>query len=229
LSWCRVGVRIDQVQFPVPDVPAGAAFFRDVLGLPVDGGLVQVGRSRLRLVPAADAVPATQHLAFSVPGDAGRAAHDWLAQRVELLGHDGEDLFEASPSWDACSSYFLGADGTVLELIARRRLPERLGGDTFGPRHLLAISEVGVPVTSVVEARRRLAREAGSAPFGGPGSETFSAVGDDDGLLVLVAPGRAWFPTRDHLARPSRLVVDLSGTRGRGELALDPGTLVRYA
>ena len=224
-------MRIDHVQFAVPNVSAGAAFFHEVLGLPVDGGTVQVGRSRLRLVPAADAVPATQHLAFSVPGDAGRAAHDWLAQRVELLGHDGqdgEDLFEAPPSWDACSSYFPGADGTVLELIARRRRPERLGDDDFGPGHLLAISEVGIPVASVLDVQRRLARAAGAAPFGGPGSETFSAVGDDDGLLVLVAPGRAWFPTQDHLARPSRLVVDLSGTRGRGELVLDGGTLLRY-
>ena len=222
-------MRIDHVRFPVPDVPAGAAFFRDVLGLPVDGGLVRVGRSRLELVAAAGAVPATQHLAFSVPGDAGRAAHDWLAQRVELLGHDGEDLFEAPPSWDACSSCFLGADGTVLELIARRRRPERLGDGDFGPEHLLAISEVGIAVTSVADARERLAREAGSVPFGGPGSGTFSAVGDDEGLLVLVAPGRSWFPTPDHPARPAPLVLDVSGTRGRGELVLDPGTLVRYA
>jgi catechol 2,3-dioxygenase-like lactoylglutathione lyase family enzyme len=222
-------MRIHRVQFPVPDVSASAAFFRDVLGLPAAEGLVRIGWTRLSLVAAAEARPATQHLAITVPGDAAGAAHDWLAERVELLGHDGADQFEASPTWDATSSYLLSADGTVLELIARRRLPHRLGRRSFGPEHLLGISEVGVPVASVATARRQLAAGPGLLPFGGPGSDTFSAVGDDEGLLVLVTEGRPWYPTEDHLARPARLVIGLSGTRGRGGTSLNPGTLLTCA
>lgn len=226
-------MRIDHVQLAVPDACASAAFHHDVLGLPVspcrDGAVVQVGWTRLVLVsdPAAD--PSTQHLAITVPGDAGLPAHDWLAARVGLLGDDGDDLFEGSPSWDSNSSYCLTPDGLVLELIARRRLPQRLGRNVFGPEHLLGISEVGIPVASVPAACRRLARNPGLAVFGGTGSATFSAVGDDEGLLVLVSPDRPWYPTVDHPARVGRLVVGLSGTRGRGEVVLNPGTLVTYA
>ncbi len=136
---------------------------------------------------------------------------------------------ELSPSWDGCSVYFEDAPGgTVLELVARRRLPHRLGGAAFGPEHLLGVSEVGVPVACVPTARERLARGAGLPTFGGPGSPQFTAVGDDEGLLVLVAPDRPWFPTRDRPARATRLDVTLSGTRGRGALLLNPGTLVSY-
>lgn len=89
-------MRIHHLEFPVPDVSASATFFADVLGLPVTRGLVRIGWTGLLLVPAADAVPATQHLAITVPGDADDAAHDWLAGRVSLLGLNGEDRFEAS-------------------------------------------------------------------------------------------------------------------------------------
>jgi catechol 2,3-dioxygenase-like lactoylglutathione lyase family enzyme len=226
-------MRIDTVQLPVPDPRASAAFHRDVLGLPVspgrEGVVVRIGWSRLVLVPDPGADPSTQHLAITVPGDAGAAAHDWLAARTALLGRDGTDRFEAGPDWNAESTYFESPDGTVLELIARRRRPERLGRAAFGPQHLLGLSEVGVPVPSVAEARRRLTRGPGLAAFGGPGSETFGAVGDDEGLLVLVAPERPWFPTADHRARPARLVVELSGTEGRGEVRLNADTLVTYA
>jgi catechol 2,3-dioxygenase-like lactoylglutathione lyase family enzyme len=223
-------VRIDHVVLPVPDPARTAAFHRDALGLTVHEAdascVVDVGWTRLQLVPDPDARPATQHLAITVPGDAGPAALEWVAQRATVLG-DG--LVELSPSWDGCSVYFEDAPGgTVLELVARRRLPHRLGAEPFGPEHLLGISEVGVPVTCVPTARERLGRGAGLRPFGGAGSPEFAAVGDDEGLLVLVAPERPWFPTQDRPARPTRLDVTLSGTRGRGALLLNPGTLVSY-
>ncbi|GAB3457228.1 VOC family protein [Kineococcus endophyticus] len=223
-------MRIDHVVLPVPDVRRSAAFWRDALGLTVHEAeascVVEVGWTSLQLVPDPDAQPGTQHLAITVPGDAGPAALAWLRERATVLG-DG--LVELSPSWDGCSVYFEDAPGgTVLELVARRRLPHRLGGAAFGPEHLLGVSEVGVPVACVPTARERLARGAGLPTFGGPGSPQFTAVGDDEGLLVLVAPDRPWFPTRDRPARATRLDVTLSGTRGRGALLLNPGTLVSY-
>jgi catechol 2,3-dioxygenase-like lactoylglutathione lyase family enzyme len=219
-------MRIDRVVLAVPDPARSVAFYADVLGLPTSGHEVLVGWSRLGFVadPAAD--PATQHLAITVPGDAGLAARDWLATRVPLLGSDGEELLEASPAWDACSVYFLAGDGTVLELIARRRLPGASGG-SFGPEHLRGISEVGLPVASMRSARERLAAGPGLGVFAA-GSPTFTPVGDDEGLLVLVAPGRTWFPTVGHVAVAGPPRVDLSGTRTRGEMHLGPGTLVTY-
>lgn len=216
-------MRISRVVFPVPSVAASLAFWRDVLGLPVEGSRVRVGSSSLDLVADPAARPGTQHLALDVPADAGPAARDWLRSRTRLLGRDGQDLVESSPAFAARSVYFEAGDGTVLELIARRRLPERLGRAAFGPQHLLRISEVGVPVASVPAAVARL----GLGTLGSV-SETFAAAGDDEGLLVLVAPGRAWFPTDDHLAAVADLEVVLSGTGRRGGLRLNSGTVVTY-
>ncbi|GAA0320985.1 hypothetical protein [Kineococcus aurantiacus] len=46
-------------------------------------------------------------------------------------------------------------------------------------------------------------------------------MGDDEGLLVLVPPGRPWFPTRDAVARPGEVHVQLAGVRP-GSVAVGP-------
>jgi len=221
-----VGMRIDRVVLAVPDPAASVGFYADVLGLPTSGHEVVIGWTRLGFVADDGADPSSQHLAISVPGDAGPAARDWLAARVLLLGHEGEELLEASPAWDACSVYFLAGDGTVLELIARRRLPQRLTG-AFDPSDLLGVSEVGLPVPSMRGARERLAAGPGLGVFAS-GSSTFTPVGDDQGLLILVTPGRTWFPTVGQVAVQGPPRVDLSGTSRRGEMRLGAGTLVTY-
>ncbi|MGI4895298.1 MAG: VOC family protein [Janthinobacterium lividum] len=103
-------MRIHRVQFAVPQPSASAAFYRDVLGLPVtldgSGASVRIGWTQLVLVADAHADPGTQHLAVTVPPDASSRAHDWLEQRVPLLTHDGATRFETSPSFDAESAYF---------------------------------------------------------------------------------------------------------------------------
>jgi len=204
-------MRITHVQLPVPDPVASAAFYVDVLGAQGRtaagcgtggpcGVAVQLGATVLVLVQDLCADPSTQHLAIAVPADAGQRAHDWLRDRVRVLPHAGHTLQEGSPAWDSQSVYFHAPDGTVLELIARRRLPQRLGERTFGPAALLGISEVGLAVPDVAVAAARLERTLGLQVFGDAPSATFGAVGDDEGLLVLVRSGRTWFPTHDATA-----------------------------
>ncbi|ABS04159.1 Glyoxalase/bleomycin resistance protein/dioxygenase [Kineococcus radiotolerans SRS30216 = ATCC BAA-149] len=235
-------MRITHVQVPVPDPVASAAFYADVLGVGVSpaagcgaaraggdantadgvGGVggtaglcaraVQLGATTLVLVRDPHADPLMQHLAITVPGDAGRRAHDWLRERVRVLAHAGSTLLEASAGWQAQSVYFRAPDGTVLELIARRRLAGDLGDTAFGPQALLAVSEVGLAVPDVAVAAARLERAFGLRAFGGPPSSSFGAVGDDEGLLVLVRTGRTWFPTRDAVAGPEEVHVRISGT-----------------
>lgn len=217
-------MHLTRVQLPVPDPAASAAFYVDVLGATTaagdgPGGLdatavaVRLGWTTLVLVGDPHADPSTQHLAVTVPGDAGARARDWLRDRVPLLPHEGRTLLEASPGWDAESVYFPAPDGTVLELIARRRRPVRLGDVPFGPAALLGVSEVGLAVPDVPAAAARCEGTLGLRAFDGPPSASFGAVGDDDGLLVLVRTGRTWFPTRDAVAHPAAVQVRLEGVR----------------
>ena len=224
-------MRITHVQLPVPDPVASAAFYADVLGAQVSaatgcgaGGpcatAVQLGWTSLALVRDPRADPSTQHLAITVPGDAGRRAHDWLRERVQVLPHAGSTLLEAAAGWEAQSVYFRAPDGTVLELIARRRLDADLGEAAFGPRALLGISEVGLAVADVAVAAARLQRVFGLRAFGAAPSSGFGAVGDDEGLLVLVRDGRTWFPTRDAVAAPVEVHVQIDGVPA-GSITVD--------
>lgn len=194
-------MKITAVTLPIDDLGEAERFYGRILGLPVrrEGRtqlLVGVGTTELVLVeqPSERAV---DHLALTIPADAFSSAKRWLRERVELLALDGRDEFEGSPSWRSRSLYFSGPSRSVLELIARSRLPAHAGDETFGHQHLLCVSEVGIAVPDVPAAVRRLRDRAGLEVFGDGASGTFAAVGDDDGLLVVVPEGRPWFPTSD--------------------------------
>ncbi|GAB3554771.1 catechol 2,3-dioxygenase-like lactoylglutathione lyase family enzyme [Actinopolyspora lacussalsi] len=214
-------MRISTVEHHVSDLAAAVAFYRDLLGLSVshDEGAarVTIGSSELWLTPG-PATAAAHHLAFDVPTENFDAAVSWLAERVPLLrsADTGEHEFEGPAGWNARSVYFLGPDGEVLELIARRRVRHRPAPEDFGPEHIASISEVAVAVDDVSVTAAELARRSGITSFG-PSSENFDPVGDETGLLILVRSGRAWVPDGMRHSGPLPLAVWLAdvGTPGK--------------
>ena len=193
-------MRLTFVSLPVRDVRSAAAHYRDILGLPVtrveESAHVYAGSTRLELREEAD-VPGIHHLALTIPTGTFPAAKAWVRDRAALLSApDGQDEFEASPAWNARSVYFEGPEHAVLELIERRDLDHDTAGG-FTPADLLGVSEVGIAVPDVRATCRRLQSAAGIGAYGGEPSDSFAAVGDVHGLLILVSPGRAWFPTAD--------------------------------
>jgi len=200
-------MRIVGVELTVPDPAATTRWYGEVLGLPVHGASVEIGRSTLRVV-AGPPDAGHHHLAFSIPADAARDALRWLRGRVDLIPAGDAEIVVGPPSWDSESVYFRGPDGAILELIARHRLPDPAGIPVggFGTGSLLSVSEVGVPVPDVRAAVAELGRTVGTEPFGPPGT-AFAPVGDDTGLLILVAGHRAWFPTADEFPASGPLAV----------------------
>lgn len=198
------------------DVPAVAAFFRRDLDLPVTEepgkATVQVGTSLIELEQD-DHAAGDLHLAFNIPPSSFVAAKRWLATRAPLLTEDGEDEFEGSAAWNSRSLYFEAPDGTVLELIMRRDVSTP-AFNGFGASQLLSVSEVGVAVPDVPDTVHHLHASAGLELYGRerPG-EQFAPVGDIHGLLILVAEGRAWFPTQNRFAQPRPLLLEAVGSR----------------
>lgn len=207
-------MRITHLRLPSSDPAASAAFYRDVLQVPVDGTHVQIGWSRLDLV-AADVPVGSAHLAFNIPPTRFAAACDWLAQRVPLLRDPlGESRFSLGAAWQSQSVYFAGPDGAVLELIARQPLALEAAADgAFSGAELLCISEIGLPSTQVA-AVAATAQARMAVPAFMPPSEVFAPLGDHEGLLILVDAQRRWFPEQRQLpfADGVRAVVD--GVRG---------------
>lgn len=226
------------------------AYYETVLGLPVRKEIgaveVTVGRSVIRFREDPDA-EGDQHYAFLVDDARFDAARAFLAAGPGLLSDGDRTEFEAQPAWNARSLYFPGPDRSVLEVIARRDLPRDLGAGRapgakatnprdpgtqpapFGPGDLLSLSEAGIAVPDVVATADRLT-EAGVGRYP-DGSATFSPAGHIDGMLILVSPGRTWFPTSDRVVgEPPVTVIAQAGPAspgvvpGRYELA--PGRVL---
>lgn len=168
------------------------------------------------------------HLAITIPTGAFDAAKAWIAGLTTVLGTDDQDEFEGPPNWNSRSVYFEGPDQQLLELIERRDLESgaRRAGDGSGTGTvvpLVSVSEVGIPVPDVLGAVEAL-RRAGLEPYANPPGESFAAVGDVDGLVILVSPDRRWFPTGDRSPSSAPVVIDV----GLGApLELTEGVLLR--
>ena len=186
-------MRIHEVVLPSADPQAAAAFHPPVYGA-----------SRVRFEPG----PAVcSHFAVNVPPDRFEEAVDWARTRAELVQDDVP--FEA---WRARAAYYFDPVGNLVELIARDRAP--------GDELLLEVSEVGLPVADVGATVEFLEAELGLPHFSGD-RESFSAVGDDRGLFILVPVGRPWLFT-DRAASDAPIRVTIEGSEPR-ELTL-PGS-----
>lgn len=210
-------MNIEALTLHARDLTAQRAFYAGVLGLPVveDGTslALRVGSTLLRFVPGEPGGPS--HFAFNVPEDRFAGARAWLEERVPLLADPAGETSFHSDSWKADMVYFRDADGNILELIARHTLPAA-PGTGFGAADLLCVSELGLVVPDVPGAVRDLQERFG-LPVYHEGSPTFTPLGDEEGLLIVVQAGRGWFPVGDP-ARP--LPFHLQGHNGGGILDL---------
>ncbi|WP_412873379.1 hypothetical protein ACL00U_10540 [Curtobacterium poinsettiae] len=214
---------IRQVQLATRSLDDTARFY-ERLGCPVeivDAAVRVVVGSSLLVFRELPEMTGALHLAITIPTGTFDAAKAWIAGLTTVLGADDQDEFEGPPNWNSRSVYFEGPDEQLLELIERRDLPADAGENTVVP--LVSISEVGVPVPDVLGAVDAL-RRAGLEPYANPPGESFAAVGDVDGLVILVSPDRRWFPTGDRSPSSAPVVVDL----GLGApLELTEGVLLR--
>lgn len=207
-------MEITHAVLPTRELGATGDFYERVLGLHTvrEPGevTVAVGSSVLVFQEHTDA-DGEQHLAFTIPTGSLAAARAWLEPRAGLLRLGDELEFEGPPNWNSRSLYCDGPDGSILELIERRELDNAVEGE-FGPERLLCVSEVGIAVPDVLTAAQDL-ESTGIHPYANPPGESFAPVGDVHGLLILVSPGRPWFPTQTRVAALSRIKVSLAGGR----------------
>lgn len=170
---------------------AQRSFYAERLGLPVeedgaDAFCVRAGSSLLAFERAEAGEP-TYHLAFNVPANRFPESKAWIRRMADLIELDGEDEFDFR-SWNAHAVYFRDPAGNVMELIARHGL----ANESDSPA-LLEISEVGLPTPDVPGLVQSVRSELGLDLFDG-GGDSFAALGDEHGLLIVVAAGRTWFP-----------------------------------
>lgn len=171
-------------------------FYSDILNLEVrestDERLeLQAGRSIIEFVQD-DASQAFYHIAISIPTNQLSAAMKWLENKgVEVITEAEGSPFQFK-DWPASACYFYDPDGNLIEFIAHHGMVYE-HGDSFNAKHIIAVSEIGLPVDDVSEEVRRLHETFGLSLWRGDGKQ-FAAVGDENGLLIVVDKNRPWFP-----------------------------------
>jgi len=192
-------MRIKKVQLLCNNAGAQKAFYTQQLGLLlINSGdrafTVQAGQTLLEFVQTGEPKDTPYHLAFNITPALLPAVVPFLeAQQVPLILKDGLPVVDF-PNWNAKSVYFYDEEQNILEFIARYNLAVATDASTFDARHVLSVSEVGIPVEDT-SAFIKTMQSCTHAPVWKDYGEQFKAVGGEDGLLIVVTEGRHWFPT----------------------------------
>jgi len=192
-------------------------FYGEVLELPVSTNgentiSIQTLNSTLTFTEANDInyKEPFYHFAFNIPNNKYAEAKAWISERVSLIKSDGEDEF-IFESWNARAMYFYDPAGNILEFIARYDL-DNSSTEKFSAKSILNISEIGMSVHSVENFYNEINSGLKLPIFSGD-TKNFSALGDDNGLMIVVPEKRIWYPNLTEAGIfPVTVIID-SGTK----------------
>lgn len=176
-------------------------FYSTVLQLPVQESKQQIaittGSSTLVFKQTNEREP-VYHFALNIPANKIEEAKEWLNGKVDLVWIDDYNSDIADfVSWHAKSVYFYDPAGNIVELIARFDLDNKTEAP-FSAKQLLSISEAGIVTQpGSLQTTSDLLLEQYGLPYFSkqPPLPQFKAIGDDEGLFILVPEERNWFPT----------------------------------
>jgi len=187
-------MHITRLELQTRDLKEQALFYGETLGLDtrIIAGtqvLVRAGATELAFTQAAEGQDCFYHFAFNIPENQFEAARQWLAMQAEILANEEGDTTIISKTWNSRSLYFKDTAGNILELIARHDLQN--ASERF---EILSISEIGLATQDVPSQVKIFQEKTSLLPYKDERSETFTAVGDADGLFITVKQGRIWYP-----------------------------------
>lgn len=212
------------------DLEAQRRFYAETLGFAVVADsattlTIATGDSQLHLIDAraaGNAAHAPAHYAFNIPYDQVLVAKGWLGARTPLLAdRAGRNDFH-NEAFASHQIYFRDPDGNIGELIGRARLPASAGEPFTAATAVRGLSEIGLAVSDVPTAARSYLEAFGPSRYGAEPGADFAAVGDDDGMLIVVRAGRIWFPDTGIPADPLWLEAELRANGRTFRLAGPP-------
>ncbi len=179
-------------------------FYKEILEFPVsceDNCLeVTAGKSKLIFYKTDLPVNPFYHFAFNIPSNKFEEAFQWMKNKVELLWlQDYKSYIADFVNWKARSFYFLDPTGNILEIIARFDLND-ISEEIFSCKLIRNISEIGLvfPEDNFQNNINKLLQQYPLPYFAKqPPLPKFKALGDDEGLFIIVSENRVWFSTKN--------------------------------
>ncbi|OXA70767.1 glyoxalase [Flavobacterium aquidurense] len=193
-------MKLAHIQIQSSDIQQTATFYKDILDLTIiektkESISIQAGDSILKFVENPQ-FSSIYHFAFNIPENKLDEAIDWCKSKVDLIFIEDQKVITNFENWNANAVYFYDNNGNLLEFIARHDL-DNAQTESFSSQSILNISEIGIVNDNPLALGKQLIKEHGLAFFSkNANSELFAAVGDDEGLLIMVKPNRNWYPTQ---------------------------------
>ena len=180
-------------------------FYKEVLELPTvysneKSITILAGTSKLIFEETSDIDNPFYHFAFNIPSNKFEEAFQWMKKRVELLWLDDykSDIADFV-NWKAKSFYFIDPAGNILELIARFVLKDAVD-EKYSPAQIRNVSEIGLvfPIESFQKDVDNF-RKLFPIPYFDKQLplQHFKAIGNDEGLFIVVPENRIWFSTKN--------------------------------
>jgi catechol-2,3-dioxygenase len=192
-------MRILELHLLADNLKAVTDFYGDLLGFDLlhrDEHLVTVsaGETLLHFRPSHGA-PAVYHFAFEVPNNRFDDAYQWFLDHVKLIPITVDSYIADFANWKAKSFYFYDTQGNILECIARFHA-DTASREKFSSHSINYISEIGIVVDHVAQTIEHVQDDFNIHVFvRQPPLADFAALGDDQGLFIVAANDRPWYPT----------------------------------
>jgi catechol 2,3-dioxygenase-like lactoylglutathione lyase family enzyme len=193
-------MKLEHIQIQTSNIKQTAAFYQEILGLSIiendsESISVKAGNSILKFIENPQ-FKSIYHFAFNIPKNKLDEAIEWYKNKVNLITIENQNVITHFENWNAHAVYFYDNNGNLLEFIARHDL-NNTQTEEFSSKSILNISEIGIVNENPLELGNQLITKHGLSFFSkNNNSEVFSAIGDDEGLLILVRPNRNWYPTQ---------------------------------
>jgi catechol-2,3-dioxygenase len=194
-------MKIKSLVLETKDIKRLANFYETILELDVVRSgtefTVNLNASAIRFKLSVSGDP-FYHFAIAIPCNKIEEARKWMAEKLELIWiEEYKNVIADFVNWKARSIYFFDAAGNIVELIARFDLHNETE-EKFSSKHFLSVSEIGLvfPEHEIEIKTQELLKQYALSYFDKQQPfPNFKAVGDDEGLLIIVTDNRNWYPT----------------------------------
>lgn len=193
-------MKLQNIQIQTNNIEQTALFYQNTLGLPIleknsEYIVIKAGNSTLKFVENSD-FNSIYHFAFNIPENKLDEAIEWCKTKVDLIIIEDQNVITNFENWNAHAVYFYDNNGNLLEFIARHDL-NNSQKEEFSSKSILNVSEIGIVNENPLELGNQLITKHDLNFFTkNTNSEAFAALGDDEGLLIMVRPNRNWYPTQ---------------------------------